>query len=70
MRRVGRFHRVVVSAPAGAKITLYRNGRVVATGSRAVFQVRATNAKNVKFHVVATVNGAKIKSAAVKFTRR
>lgn len=70
VRRVGRFHRVVVSAPAGAKITLYRNGRVVATGTRSVFQVRATNAQNVRFHVVATVNGAKIKSAAVRFTRR
>lgn len=70
IKRVGRYFRVTVSAPRGAKVTLYRNGRKVASGTKKVYRVRATSTKKVRFHLVAKVDGARVKSTVRTFRMR
>jgi subtilisin family serine protease len=69
-KRVGKFYRVQVSMPKGSKVTLFQNGRRVASGSTSVFRVRATSAKSVRFHAVAVVRGNVVMSKARTFSVR
>ena len=69
-KRVGKFYRVHVSMPKGSKVTLFQNGRRVASGSTSVFRVRATSAKSVRFHAVAVVKGKAVTSKARTFSVR
>lgn len=70
VRRIGRYFRVSIAAPRGAKVTLYRNGRKVASGTKKVYRVRATSSKKVRFHLVARVDGARVKSTVRTFRLR
>ena len=49
--RVGRFWKVSVSAPAGKRVVLRMNGRVVASGAKKTFSVPVTRAKTARFSV-------------------
>jgi subtilisin family serine protease len=70
VKRVGKFYRVQVSAPKGATVTLFQNGRKVATGTKSLMRVRANSAKKVRFHVVANIQGDVVKSKARVFSVR
>ncbi len=54
-RVVGKRFRVVVSAPAGARVVLYRNGKSVASGRGTTFMVPVGRARSATFHAVAVV---------------
>ncbi|MFM7062795.1 MAG: S8 family peptidase, partial [Actinomycetes bacterium] len=49
--RVGRFWKVTVSAPAGTRVVLRMNGRVVASGGKKVFSVPVTRSRSARFSV-------------------
>jgi subtilisin family serine protease len=68
VRRVGARFRVQVDAPKGAHVTLFQNGRKVAAGTKSTFSVRAVAGKRVRFHVVAKINGAIVKSTVQTFS--
>jgi hypothetical protein len=70
VRRVGARFRVQVDAPKGAHVTLFQNGRKVAAGTKSTFSVRAVAGKRVRFHVVAKINGAIVKSTVQTFSSR
>jgi subtilisin family serine protease len=70
VKKVGGFYRVQVLVPEGSRVTLYQNGRKVATGTKTYFKVRATSAKSVRFHLVARLKGDVVKSKAQKFSLR
>jgi subtilisin family serine protease len=70
VKRVGKQFRVRVDAPKGAHVTLYQNGRKVSEGTKSSFSVRATTGKRVRFHIVARVNGAIVKSTVQTFSSR
>ena len=65
--KVGKKLRVRVSAPTGAAVKLYRNGKLVAKGKKSVFLVPITSAKAPKFHAVANFGGALVVSNSVKY---
>ncbi len=52
-RKVGTRYRVVVTAPAGSRVVLYRNGKQVAAGKKTTFMVSMGKLKSAKFHAVA-----------------
>jgi hypothetical protein len=70
VKRVGKQFRVRIDAPKGAHVTLYRNGRKVSAGTKRMFSVRAVAGKRVRFHVVAKINGAIVKSTVQTFSSR
>jgi len=70
VKQVGRHVRVRVNAPKGAHLTLYQNGRKVSSGTKTTFSVRTKAGKRVRFHVVAKINGARMKSTVHTFITR
>lgn len=52
-RKVGKAYRIVVAAPQGARVVLYRNGKAVASGKKTTFSVSLGRAKSAQFHAVA-----------------
>jgi subtilisin family serine protease len=70
VKRVGQQFRVRVDAPQGSHVTLYQNGRKVSAGTKSTFSVRTTAGKRVRFHVVARINGALVKSTVQTFSSR
>jgi subtilisin family serine protease len=68
--RVGKKFRVRIDAPKGAHVTLFQNGRKVSAGTKSTFSVRAVAGKRVRFHVVAKINGAIVKSTVQTFSSR
>lgn len=68
--RVGQKFRVRVVAPKGAHVTVYQNGRKVSAGNKSTFSIRAAAGKRVRFHVVARINGALVKSPVQTFSVR
>jgi subtilisin family serine protease len=70
VKRVGQQFRVSVDAPQGSHVTLYQNGRKVSAGTKSTFSVRAVAGKRVRFHVVARINGALVKSTVQTFSSR
>jgi len=51
-RAVGKNFRIVVAAPQGSRIFLYRNGKAIASGKKTSFSVSIGRAKSAKFHAV------------------
>jgi subtilisin family serine protease len=70
VKRVGKQFRVRIDAPKGAHVTLYQNGRKVSEGTKSNFSVRTSAGKRVRFHVVARINGAIVKSTVQTFSSR
>ncbi len=73
--KVGKKFRVVVSAPKGSMVKIFRNGKLVAKGAKSSFLVPSTTAKSVRFHAVTSISGAHVVSNSVavvtsKSTRR
>ena len=52
-RQVGKNFRIVVTAPQGSRIVLYRNGKAIASGKKTSFSVSIGKAKSAQFHAVA-----------------
>jgi hypothetical protein len=70
VKRVGKQFRVRIDAPKGTHVTLFQNGRKVSAGTKSTFSVRAVAGKRVRFHVVAKINGAIVKSTVQTFSSR
>jgi hypothetical protein len=65
VKKVGKRFRVVVSAPKGSMVKIYRNGKLVAKGAKSSFLVSSTTAKSVRFHAVTSIGGAHVVSNSV-----
>ena len=52
-RIVGKKYRISVAAPAGSRVVLYRNGRIVASGKKSTFAVAVGRSRSATFHAVA-----------------
>ncbi|MEY2966032.1 MAG: hypothetical protein RLY50_82 [Actinomycetota bacterium] len=63
--RRGKTLRVRVSAPKGSTVTLYRNGKKVASGKKSVFTVKVGRLKNHRFVAVARVGLTRVSSASL-----
>lgn len=57
-RKVGKTFRIVVAAPRGSRVVVYRNGKAVASGTRTTFSVSLGRAKSAQFHAVAESGGS------------
>jgi hypothetical protein len=57
-RKVGSRFRVVVAAPQGSKVVLYRNGKKIASGKKTTFMVSLGKLKSARIHAVAISNGS------------
>jgi subtilisin family serine protease len=68
--KVGKRFRVVVAAPKGAMVKIFRNGKLVASGAKTNFVVPSTTAKSVRFHAVSSISGALVISNPVVFATR
>jgi subtilisin family serine protease len=68
--KVGKKFRVVVSAPKGAIVKIFRNGKLVAKGAKTSFLVPSTTAKSVRFHAVTSISGAHVVSNSVAVVTR
>ena len=68
--KVGKRFRVVVSAPKGAMVKIFRNGKLVVKGAKTNFLVPSTNAKSVRFHAVTSISGAHVVSNSVAVVSR
>jgi TATA-box binding protein (TBP) (component of TFIID and TFIIIB) len=68
--KVGKKFRVVVSAPKGAMVKIFRNGKLVAKGAKSTFLVPSTTAKSVRFHAVTSISGAHVVSNSVAVVTR
>jgi subtilisin family serine protease len=66
--RAGNKIRVTVSAPAGAVVKLYRNGKLVAAGKKGAFLVPKGKALSSKFHAVTNFDGALMVSNSVVYS--
>jgi len=66
--RAGAKIRVTVSAPAGAIVKLYRNGKLVAAGKKGTFLVPKGKALSSKFHAVTNFDGALMVSNSVVYS--
>ncbi len=67
-KSVGSKIRVTVSAPAGALVKLYRNGKLVAFGKKTTFLVVKGKTLKSKFHAVTNLNGALMVSNSLVYT--
>ncbi len=63
--RVGTQLRVVVFAPKGAQVRLYRNGKLVGKGVKSVFVVPVSVVKKQRFTAVVSLAGALVSSTPV-----
>jgi subtilisin family serine protease len=52
-RVVGKKYRISVSVPAGARVMLYRNGKLVASSKKTTFAVSIGKSRSATFHAVA-----------------
>jgi subtilisin family serine protease len=68
--KVGRKYRVVVTAPKGSMVKIYRNGKLVAKGVKSTFLVPTTTARAVRFHAVTNIGGAVVVSNPVALVTR
>ena len=68
--KVGKKFRVVVEAPKKSVVKIFRNGKLVAKGSKTVFLVTGSTAKSLRFHAVTSLNGAQVVSNSVVFVLR
>ena len=68
--KVGTKFRVVVTAPKGAKVKVFRNGKLVANGAKTTFVIPSTTAKSARFHATTSIGGAHVVSNSVVFVTR
>jgi subtilisin family serine protease len=57
-RKVGKTYRIVVAAPKGSRVVVYRNGKAVASGAKTTFSVSIGSAKSAQIHAVAVSGGS------------
>jgi len=70
VKKVGNKFRVVVTAPKGSMVKIFRNGKLVAKGAKTSFLVPSTTAKSVRFHAVTSISGAHVVSNSVALVTR
>ena len=63
--RVGKNLRIAITAPKGAQVKLYRNGKLVGKGVKSVFVVPVSVVKKQRFTAVVSIAGALVSSASV-----
>jgi subtilisin family serine protease len=63
--KVGKQLRVIVNAPKGSKVSLYRNGKLVGKGVKKFFMVPISKVKKQSFTAVVSIAGAFVSSASV-----
>lgn len=57
-RKVGKTYRIVVAAPKGSRVVVYRNGKAIASGKKSAFSVSIGRAKSATIHAVAMSGGS------------
>ena len=71
VKRVGQKFQVTVSAPRGAVVALYRNGKLVSKAAKSKFVVRSAKGKKKnKLHAVVVIDGTIVSSQSVTFSAR
>jgi hypothetical protein len=70
VKKVGNKFRVMVTAPKGSLVKIFRNGKLVAKGAKTSFLVPSTTAKSVRFHAVTSIGGAHVVSNSVALVTR
>ena len=68
--KVGKQLRVVVNAPKGSSVSLYRNGKLVGKGVKKFFMVPISKVQKQSFTAVISVAGAFVSSASVSLPVR
>ena len=70
VKRVGQKFQVTVSAPRGAVVALYRNGKLVSKAAKSKFVVSSAKGKINKMHAVVVIDGTIVSSQSVTFSVR
>ena len=70
VKRIGKKFQVTVSAPRGAVVSLYRNGKLVSKAAKSKFVVTSAKGKINKLHAVVVIEGTIVSSKSVKFSVR
>lgn len=71
VKRIGKKFQVTVSAPRGAVVALYRNGKLVSKAAKSKFVVRSAKGKKKnKLHAVVVIDGTIVSSQSVTFSAR
>jgi hypothetical protein len=70
VKRVGQKFQVTVSAPRGAVVALYRNGKLVSKAAKSKFVVSSAKGKINKLHAVVVIDGTIVSSQSVTFSVR
>jgi subtilisin family serine protease len=70
VKRIGKKFQVKVSAPRGAVVSLYRNGKLVSKAAKSKFVVASAKGKINKLHAVVVIDGTIVSSQSVTFSVR
>jgi hypothetical protein len=70
VKRIGKKFQVTVSAPRGAVVALYRNGKLVSKAAKSKFVVNSAKGKINKLHAVVVIDGTIVSSQSVTFSVR
>jgi subtilisin family serine protease len=70
VKRIGKKFQVKVSAPRGAVVSLYRNGKLVSKAAKSKFVVTSAKGKINKLHAVVVIDGTIVSSQSVTFSVR
>ena len=70
VKRIGKKFQVTVSAPRGAVVALYRNGKLVSKAAKSKFVVSSAKGKINKLHAVVVIDGTIVSSQSVTFSVR
>jgi hypothetical protein len=70
VKRIGKKFQVTVSAPRGAVVSLYRNGKLVSKAAKSKFVVSSAKGKINKLHAVVVIEGTIVSSQSVTFSVR
>jgi hypothetical protein len=70
VKRIGKKFQVTVSAPRGAVVALYRNGKLVSKAAKSKFVVTSAKGKINKLHAVVVIEGTIVSSKSVTFSVR
>ncbi|KGA12419.1 hypothetical protein GM51_21575 [freshwater metagenome] len=70
VKRIGKKFQVTVSAPRGAVVALYRNGKLVSKAAKSKFVVNSARGKINKLHAVVVIDGTIVSSQSVTFSVR
>ena len=70
VKRIGKKFQVTVSAPRGAVVALYRNGKLVSKAAKSKFVISSAKGKINKLHAVVVIDGTIVSSQSVTFSVR